>query len=425
MPPQLAVCYLSALDERWIDPTHCPFIHRQLQHHPAVPLHPQPNTQLTPTLVTGVGVDQHKGWQMTLRPRRPRTPIEKLIDLLPDALTTTAQCLHHRFDRYVDLPTVEPRRRRQFELYRYKLTRKEANPKQYIQSFGGVPTIFSMLGDRSFYQPMLSLEHIEEVVPHIDPAKHDLTFLHLYGYDIFLHWVLDQTDVLIDATRRVDRAIEALHTRCVEAGVPLLLFSDHGQEIVTGTVDILSLIQSLGLTDDDFTYYCEVPCARFWFHTPEAEQTVRRALAELDHVTLIDADDMPAHNMPIKQSDGFGDLFVFTDAGHVFFPHDFHHPVINRYMALTRVSHRARKHDPVHRGYHGHLPHEACENGFITLLNPAAAAASHVPAHAPVADSAELVDIAPTILDLLGENIPAHMTGQPRTLTRTARHHAA
>lgn len=425
MPPKLVVCFVPALDERWVDPEHCPFIHAQLGGVPVVPLRAQPNTQLIPTLVTGTDVDQHKHWQMTLRPRKSRTLLQKGIDLLPNVVTTTAQCVRHRFDPSFDLPTVEPRRRRQFEMYRYKITRDDPNPNRFAQSFNGVPTLFSMLGDGSAYRPLLSLDQIQQTLPHTDPAAHDLTFLHLYGYDIYLHWHLDNPDALRDATRRVDRAVQALHQNCVAAGVPMLFFAEHGQEVVTGHVDILARLKHIGLDPDEFTYYCEAPCTRFWFHSDRAETMVRNALSDLNHVTLIDGDDMAGHHMPIRRADGFGELFAFTHAGHVFFPQDFYHPLVNRYMALTQSSNRTRRDNPVHRGYHGHLPHETCERGYMALLNPAAAVS---PIHAGAQsfdEPANLIDITPTILSLLGRDIPAHIAGRPRTLTRQAQHHAA
>ena len=49
---------------------------------------------------------------------------------------------------------------------------------------------------------------------------------------------------------------------------------------------------------------------------------------------LVDPNDPVAMaEAPYQMSEGFGDAYLITDPGMIFFPHDFYHPLVNWYMA--------------------------------------------------------------------------------------------
>ena len=63
----------------------------------------------------------------------------------------------------------------------------------------------------------------------------------------------------------------------------------------------------------------------------------------------------------------------------------------------------ARKSNPVHRGYHGHLPANPVDTGYVVACTPGLEA---------VAKKGELIDFAPSVLSLLRRPVPAQMVGK-------------
>jgi hypothetical protein len=103
------------------------------------------------------------------------------------------------------------------------------------------------------------------------------------------------------------------------------------------------------------------------------------------------------------EDDAFGELYAFADPGHIFFPHDFYQPLGNVVLGLLDKQQRARARQPVHRGNHGYLPEHPSERGWMLLDD-----ATLKPQHAAV----RLVDIAPTLLSLVGATPPEYMQGR-------------
>jgi hypothetical protein len=112
---------------------------------------------------------------------------------------------------------------------------------------------------------------------------------------------------------------------------------------------------------------------------------------------------MARHGLPLRDA-SYGEYFVYLDPGHIFFPHDFHHFLANLWLGLTDPMQRSRLRDPRHRGNHGHLPHFEAEKSFALLFDES---------FEPTTDPATVLDVAPTILSLLGRDPPATMKGRP------------
>ena len=124
MLPKLVVLYVPSLDRRLIDPDSAPYLSGCLALCPPIELETHPSVESLPTLVTGVWPNQHRMGQVRYKADPKPMPAHRMIDLLPDRWTTAWQCVRHRFNRGYDLPTIEPRRRRRFELHRIKVQRR-------------------------------------------------------------------------------------------------------------------------------------------------------------------------------------------------------------------------------------------------------------------------------------------------------------
>ncbi|HSG64209.1 MAG TPA: hypothetical protein VLD39_04385, partial [Gammaproteobacteria bacterium] len=146
--------------------------------------------------------------------------------------------------------------------------------------------------------------------------------------------------------------------------------------------------------------------ARFWFHSEEARQLIMGKLAALDHATLLSYEDMHRFGVPLED-DSYGEIFLFLDPGYIFFPHDFHHGLANLWLGLSDPMQRSRLRDPRHKGNHGHLSHFDAEEGHILLCSEDFEA---------VDGRGDILDVAPSILNVLSYGVPSTMNG--RTLFR-------
>ena len=106
---------------------------------------------------------------------------------------------------------------------------------------------------------------------------------------------------------------------------------------------------------------------------------------------------------PYVDDDRYGEAFLIPDPGWIFFPHDFYQPLANLILGLTHRHFHRRIRNPRLRGDHGYLPHHPSEQGFVVAATEAVA---------PARLHAELVDLAPTMLALIGATAPPHMAGE-------------
>jgi hypothetical protein len=402
MPPKLLVLYVPSLDRRLIDPHTAPFLSRCLRQWPAIDLETHPSVELMPTLVTGVWPHQHRIWQVRLKPESKRTTTERLIDFLPDRWTTTWQCVRHWLDRDYDLPTIEPRRRRRFELHRIKVQRRFGGGDTSSLHQNGLESLFSLLKGESIYRTIFSFADIPHDPGNLVTGEHVLDFLELYAFDLFCHWNLDRASAVQTHLHFLDAVLELLCAKAERLGINALLVVDHGQERVRRTLDLCRVLNESGVSRNEYSFYIEVCNARFWFFTEGARKILSQQLSRIEGATFLTAADMGKYHIHFAESESFGDAYLITDPGTIFFPHDFYHPLVNWYMARNTAEQVGRKSNPVHRGYHGHLPDKPVDTGYIVACTQGLEA---------LAKKGELIDFAPSVLSLLRRPVPMQMAG--------------
>ena len=206
---------------------------------------------------------------------------------------------------------------------------------------------------------------------------------------------------MIDAYKRIDECIKDMHEECKRRGVTLMLISDHAQAKVEDTIDIVGKISELGIQKNEITYFIEATKARFWFHTDSAREKMLEYLSGNDKGTLLHFEELYKYKIKFND-DRYGEYYFVTNPGTIFHPNDFYHPLGNLYMALTNKEQMNRIQSPIYRGYHAHLPYNECEKGFVILLDDNYSAERK---------EVEIIDIAPTILNLMGYDKPDTLEG--------------
>jgi len=172
---------------------------------------------------------------------------------------------------------------------------------------------------------------------------------------------------MIDAYKKIDNCIKDMHTECENRGITMMILSDHAQAKVVDTIDIVGKINELGIQKNDISYFVEASKARFWFHTDSAREKILNYLSGEQRGTLLHFEELHKYNIKFND-DSYGEYYFITNPGTIFYPTDFYHPFANLYFGLTNKHMRNRLQSPIYRGYHGHLPHNECEKGFVMLL---------------------------------------------------------
>jgi hypothetical protein len=397
---KIVVCYVPGLDTRHISNAATPSIAELISRYSCVEITTLPDTELVPTLLSGVYPHQNQIWQVSLDARRGSTTTQRIVDVLPDLVTTTVQCIRQKFDPDFDLAAIPPRRRREFTQHRFKYTRRAAAP-EIMMEFNGYKTIFGLLDKDARYRFTYSFDALDFLARDIPSSVLRFEFLEMYALDLYQHWHLDNEAGMREVLGRTDRFVASLRERCARTGRMLVLLSDHGQEPVTETIPLVRMLRKSGVPRSEYSYFCELACARLWFHTERAHNVIVSKLQRLRNCSLLHFREM--HQYQVCFDDArFGEYYLMADAGSIFFPHDFYQPLANLYLGLFGHSQRSRIFNPVHRGNHGYLPHHPSERGFLVLVDDGVK---------PNRKTMALIDFAPTMLDYLGTAIPAHMTG--------------
>lgn len=400
--PKLHVCYVSGLDFRRVTSASTPYLAQAIERFPISRLRNLPSNELFPTLVTGMLPPRHGVWGVRLAPR-PRRAADGLVDRLPDSVATTLQCFLHWADRRFDLAAVPPRRRRRLSLTRTKYKRRTLRPEALF-GIGGARTVFDLVGgNQSRYLFSASYRPEHDVLPRVARGDVVLEILELYSLDRHQQWNLDRDDETLRFYRVLDRFLERLTARAAEHDVAVLLVSDHGHERIRESIDLERGLRELGIGARHADWFTEVSNARFWLHDEGARRALVEWLRGLGNGTLLTWEEMREHDVALEDG-SYGELFYYLDPGHIFFPHDFHHPLANLWLGLSDRLQRNRLVDPRHRGNHGHLPHFDVERCFATMLDGRFQC---------VRPEGRIVDVAPTILAALGREIPDVMEGRP------------
>jgi hypothetical protein len=396
---KLLFCYVSGLDLRRVDAKGTPFLSDACSRYPIAPFVNLPSNELFPTLVTGVDPTVHGVWGIKIDSSVSSSTLPKVLRWLPDRLATTIQGCLHLSSRTFDLAAMPPRRRRRFHITRTKYKRRTKKSEALFQ-IGGVHTVFDVIGkEKSRYLFDSSYDPEKSVLGSLCGDSYVLEVIELYSLDRYQQWNLDRPKSVANFYSRIDQFLNRLNAKCQAKGWSLMIVSDHGHEPIQASHDLESVLKRLTVPQEDYSYFIEVSSARFWFHTDGARCAVMPVLLNLSHGTVMRHHEMGLQGVPLRDT-SYGEVFVYLDPGHIFFPHDFHHPIANLWLGITDPMQRSRLRDPRHRGNHGHLPHFEAEKSFALLIDPSFEVAG---------GRATILDVAPSILRILGCKPPPTM----------------
>ena len=400
---RLLVCYLPALDVRHVAAGAFPAIASLLADAPAVRFRAQPTTDQLATMLTGTYPHEHGLWGPRLKADwRTRTPAQALIDRLPDLVTTTAQCALHLIQGPIDLATIPPRRRRRFDWRRFNLKHARDLAKTG-RPIGGLATPLTMLAGRpSRYVYHDDYWDLDGLLARTANGDHVLEIVDVHCLDHLQHWRMGEREQMATFYRGIDRFVAALYAKSRQKGIGFVLLSDHGMEAIERTIDLLGELRALPVGAADYDLFLENTKATFWFHEHGARSAIADYLADHDDCVLLDYAELARYAVRF-QDNSYGDAYCYARPGVTFFPNDFHQPLASLIMTLTDRQQRRRLRVPWHQADHGYLSENDSEIGIMALL------ADGYAAHP---GAVELIDIAPTLLALLGHEPAPTMRGR-------------
>lgn len=402
--PPVFVLNVPGLDRRRIDPEAMPFLHALLRDYPAAQWDGHPTTEIWPTLVTGVNPGAHKIWHCRFDDQGPpKTLGQKLLCALPDKLVATAQLFRHFVDRDYEMPCIPYRRRRHLSFHRLKFNNR-SQPERY-RTVGGVGTLFKELGDKAQYHVTGRFEDFDAMLAKLPVAGLRLQWFEIHAYDIAVHYNIHKPEALAKYGRQLDDMARTLHERCEQQGIRFALVVDHGQEPTVGSVNLEKVLRRSGANRSDYVYFTAVGVAKFWFRTDAARRAVSEALGQAEHVNVMDSKQLNA-TFGFDLGPEWGELYAIADNDHVFFPHDFHHLLAHIHLGLTSSAMRGRLTHRNMAGYHGLMPGHPAELGYMLVADPGVQ-----PTVGPD-DMIQIVDVAPTLLSLVGQAPAEHMNGR-------------
>jgi predicted AlkP superfamily pyrophosphatase or phosphodiesterase len=272
----------------------------------------------------------------------------------------------------------------------------------HFLEIGSIKTIFSIVGkENSQFEFNRKISRLNNLLGNVCSKDVQLEFLELHSLDICEHWNLGDNGAVDGFYREVDEFIKRLHKKCEQKGMTLLILSDHGQERVKYSLDIQDELKRLDVPEDEYQFYLEAPMGRFWFRTDRARAKVVDMLSNIRNGTVLSYKDLHRYNVRFDH-DQYGEIYFIADPGYIIFPNDFYQPLANIFLGLTDRQQRPRIWNPKLRGSHGYFPHHESEKGFMILLD------NHYKADRQEID---IIDVAPSILGLLGCKKPDYMKG--------------
>jgi hypothetical protein len=376
-----------------------PYLTSLIERYPWTKINTFPEADLIPSLYTGLYPHEHEISQVRLKSDLDIND-KSLYEYLPDMVTTTLQCFIHMVTGSYDLVSIPPWRRRRLEIIKTRYIKQDID---HFQKLNGRDTFLGLVGkDNCTYVFDNELAHLDEILSGLFKTSKRLEMTHIHAVDTLAHWNLDDNEKMTFAYKRFDDFVGSLHSLCIKNGATLLILSDHGQEVIKGSFNIIEKIQEFGIKDNEITYYIEAPKARFWFHTDTAREKLLNYLSGVRNGTLLRYDDLYKYNVRFE-NDRYGEYYFILNPGYVFFPNDYYHPLGNLYLGVTSRPQRSRLKSPVYRGYHGYLPENESEKGLLILTDDRYRADKK---------EIETIDFAPTVLNLLGYEQPSYLKGR-------------
>lgn len=393
---RVVMIWLDAFSSRYLDPQTVPFIHQLSLSGLCTTLKPLfAFSGVGLSALTGTRVNTHKVWCDCVLRQSERPPpvfrwLLRLCDCIPDdILNQYSRSIVHRLFRYnPGIPNLVP-----VELVDYFQV-KEQKRLTEENAVEGITTLFDQL--RQHHVKYLTTGLYESVfegaiVPKaLRAIEQDYRFilLKLGSLDRVGHKHGPDSAKMRRTLRRVDDIVRRMVRKAEQQDRPtgFVLFSDHGMTPITRQVNLPTRLARLPLEiRRDYILFLNSTVAGFWFKNAQAREFITKELGSIEQGVVLDKPALQALGIDEIGSE-YGELLFALKEGTVFFP-DFYR----------------RRRPP--RGMHG-AAYSSYDRPPFIVYAPAASRTMEKGL------AGELIDLVPTVLDLLGVPAPASCEGK-------------
>ncbi len=289
-----------------------------------------------PTILTGLSPAEHGHWAMFYRsPRSSLAPLRHL-SIVPRYVAEHRRfrrrvAMAHRrwsgFTGYYNLYRVPFRLFGQFDISE---KRDIYAPEAFDELHHGEPveSIFDLLRNEgigyrvwNWRTPLdTALAELEGSLKADAPQRFAL--LYTAVMDAFLHDHVDDDAAVARAVSDLEKKLSKVVAvaRDEYSEVDVLVFSDHGMAKVENTVDMMSAVNSLGLTmERDYLAFYDATMARFWFLTDRARSAITAMLRGSDRGRLLSDDELRSEGVFFEDR-RYGDAVFLLDPGTLIVP---------------------------------------------------------------------------------------------------------
>jgi len=388
MSTRVIAILVDALRYDWVNERDTPFIHSLTKHGLKLPLKPilGYSDAIRATIFTGTYPDRHGYW-MSVCYSPETSPFKKLtrlsmMDYIPSdfirrgikfLLSSTiikvlARPLGYRSLRIYNIPfRVLPR----FDM---TMRKRMTDPG----AFASCQTLFDTLRSHGMKFAYLDSSRLKRKllreIANLDPDT-KMVFVYLHYVDEASHWFGLKSSQLRKSLKLVDgivRRIACGSSGTLPESTALIVFSDHGmvEERSRVSLDWLLRRRDFG---KDFVACLDATMIRVWYERSSAKAGLRRIISEATGFALLSKARKKALGIDFNDR-RYGDDIFLAEEGQIVFPN---------FFSYVRP-----------RAMHAYDPELPSQQGVLVLYGPRNATMSGK-------ECAQLVDIAPTVLELL------------------------
>lgn len=364
---------------------------------------------IAPTAYTGVYPDSHSIWtQFVLDERgqfnwlKPFIPVATGLDKLFSVSQTSKKIFRHllltlskmngRLSGYPSIGQIPLNLLTKFGVS----TQENFLTADNINSY---PTFLSIL--RRSGVSVQIVDHPElgsdnDVVETALDIKHpsEVTFLRLWDLDSVTHRNGINSEATLRAIKENDKNVKRIvehFQQITHDAVNVFAFADHGMVNVKGSVDLVKPLEEIGLhLGVDYLAFLDSTIARFWAED-DVIRRIEATLQRLDGGRILDAKDLQMLHIP--STDRYGKLLFLANPGILVKP--------NFYQGAGSIA-----------AMHGYDPSTPDMDTIFVTNVPNLRNDNGNSSRRYNGMNAQMVDIAPTILDSLGYENPISMLGK-------------
>ena len=388
---KVIMIFLDAFSSKYLTASNTPFLHGIAQKGYYAHLKPMFAFQgIGAAIFSGTSVNTNKIWcdwvinkEKSGKASKYFTYLLKFSDLIPnDRISKDFRYVYYKiFNQDFGTPNLVPSNL----LPRFEVKMK----KKYSEknSLGNISTIFDQLNKYNIKYYTIGVdefhsdEHLTDLFLQNCDESFGMSLIKLSSLDSLGHKCGPNSQIIEKELQKIDSYVEKIieSFQRSDDSTRFVIFSDHGMSSVSNQFNLLELLDKLPVKiEDDYLVFLDSTVARFWFNLPCAKKVIYDALLDLDCGNVLDDADLKELGID-KIGDESGELFFALKEGWVFYPDFF------------------RRHNSP-KGMHGYA--YSNDNPILIIHS------KNENISFKESDEVQMIDIMPTVLELLNVPIP-------------------